>query len=182
MIKLLNQTTKPKMLLKRISALAIAMFVITANFALAYDEDGQTNIGTKTGLPLPRFASMKSNNINARSGPGENYPIKAVYKRAGLPVQIISEFKLWREIEDMEGERGWVHKAMLSGNRSAIITSETFAYVEKSNSAPAAKLEQGAQVWIEECGLGYCKMRFQSVKGWVPKASLWGVFPNEVFD
>jgi len=152
-----------------------------ANQAFAYDEEKQ-NTGTTTGLPLPRFASMKSSNINARSGPGDNYPIKAVYKRAGLPVQIVSEFKLWREIEDMEGERNWVHRAMLSGNRSAILNEDTFAYSGKANSAPVAKLEKDAQIWIEECELNYCKMRLGGVKGWVSKASLWGVYPNEIFD
>jgi SH3-like domain-containing protein len=149
--------------------------------AQAYDEEKQ-NTGTTTGLPLPRFASMKSSNINARSGPGDNYPIKAVYKRAGLPVQIVSEFKLWREIEDMEGERNWVHRAMLSGNRSAILNEDAYAYSGKSNSAPVAKLEKDAQIWIEECELSYCRMRLGGIKGWVSKASLWGVYPNEIFD
>jgi SH3-like domain-containing protein len=167
--------------LKRISIIVLGLCLFNALPAQAYDEEKQ-NTGTTTGLPLPRFASMKSSNINARSGPGDNYPIKAVYKRAGLPVQIVSEFKLWREIEDMEGERNWVHRAMLSGNRSAILNEDAYAYSGKSNSAPVAKLEKDAQIWIEECELSYCRMRLGGIKGWVSKASLWGVYPNEIFD
>lgn len=174
MIRIKNQ-------LKKISLILAGVCLISIQPVYGYDED-KANTGTTTGLPLPRFASMKSNNINARSGPGETYPIKVVYKRAGLPVQIVSEFKLWREIEDMEGERAWVHRAMLSGNRSAIITEETYAYPGKSNSTPVAKLEKGAQVWIDECSLSHCEMHLDGVKGWLPKADIWGVYPNEVFD
>jgi SH3-like domain-containing protein len=80
----------------------LAAFLLLALSVPAHSEN--QNTGETTGLPLPRFAALKSNNIKARSGPGDNYPVKAVYKRAGLPVEIVSEFKLWREIVDIEGE------------------------------------------------------------------------------
>jgi SH3-like domain-containing protein len=161
----------------KITALVVTLYLATCAPCFAAGQAGEN-----TGLPLPRFVSLKSNNINARSGPGENYPIKAVYKRAGLPVEIVAEFKLWREIVDVEGEHNWVHKAMLSGNRSAIVTQEAYAYSNPNNSSPVAKLEKDAQIWLEECKAMVCKMKTGKVSGWVEKAKLWGVYANEIFD
>jgi SH3-like domain-containing protein len=144
----------------------------------ALAEDKPTK-GENTGLPIPRWASLKSNKINARSGPGDNYPVKAVYKRAGLPVEIVNEFKLWREVVDVDGEHNWVHKAMLSGNRTAIVKEDIYAY---QGSNPSAKLEKNSQISISECTATQCKLKMNDVSGWVDKSKLWGVYPNEIFD
>src|SRR5258706_546116 len=72
-------------------------------------------------LPLPRFVSLKSEEANVRTGPGTRYPIQWVYHRAGMPVEIVEEYDLWRKIRDVEGTTGWVHKTMLAGNRTALI-------------------------------------------------------------
>ena len=90
-MKLKKKTYLPNLIL---TSLLAALILLAPS--IAYSQEKQTT-GENTGLPLPRFAALKSNNINARSGPGDNYPVKAVYKRAGLPVEIVSEFKLWRE-------------------------------------------------------------------------------------
>jgi SH3-like domain-containing protein len=165
-----------------ISFLAAAVILLLQIPAFAQEQ----NVGENTGLPLPRWASLKSNHINARSGPGDTYPVKAVYKRAGLPVEIVSEFKLWREIVDIEGEHNWVHKAMLSGSRHAIIKEETYSYSSTDHSSATAKLEKDAQVSIGECAESYCEIHINhgmsDVSGWVEKSKLWGVYPNEIFD
>lgn len=140
----------------------------------------------ESGLPLPRWASLKSAHVNARSGPGDTYPVKAVYKRSGLPVEIVAEFKLWREIVDIEGEHNWVHKALLSGTRHAILKEDAYAYSGTSGSNAVAKLQKGAQVRIDECKNGYCRMNVDegltNLRGWVEKSKLWGVYPDENFD
>ncbi len=180
----LKRQTRQKKNLKLLTSFAAA-FLLIALSVPAQSED-KTNIGENTGLPIPRFAALKSNNINARSGPGDNYPIKAIYKRAGLPVEIVSEFKLWREIVDIEGEHNWVHKAMLTGNRHAIVKEEMYSYESPNGGNATAKLEKNSQVRIKECGPTTCLMQIenglQDIKGWVDKSKLWGVYQHEVFD
>ncbi len=78
--------------------------------------------GSNTGLPLPRFASLKTDEVNLRTGPGLRYPIEWVYKRRDLPVQIEREFEVWRLISDQEGVKGWVHQATLVGRRTFVVT------------------------------------------------------------
>ena len=73
---------------------------------------------SESGLALPRMVSLRSNLINARSGPGARYPIEWVYMQKGAPVEIVAEFELWRKIKDWQGSESWVHKSMLSGRRS----------------------------------------------------------------
>ena len=182
-MKLKRPTQNKK--LKLLTNIAAALLILLTSVP-AYSEPA-ANVGENTGLPLPRFAALKSNHINARSGPGDNYPVKAVYKRAGLPVEIVSEFKLWREIVDIEGEHNWVHKAMLTGNRYAIVKEEMYAFSDQNGGGSAvAKLEKDSQVRIKECTPLACLMQIENgisdIKGWVDKSKLWGVYQNEIFD
>ena len=71
----------------------------------------------RTGLPLPRFVTLRANEVNLRSGPGTRYPIDWVYRRSGMPVEIIDEFDTWRRIRDWQGTEGWVHQSMVQGRR-----------------------------------------------------------------
>ena len=80
------------------------------------------DLGKETGLRVPRFVSMNSSKVNVRAGPGTRYPIKWVFQRKTLPVQIIAESDTWRKIRDFEGIEGWVHQRMLSGRRRAVVT------------------------------------------------------------
>ncbi len=77
--------------------------------------------GSNTGLPLPRFASLKTDEVNLRTGPGLRYPIEWVYKRRDLPVEIQREFEVWRLVADQEGVKGWVHQATLVGRRTFVV-------------------------------------------------------------
>ncbi len=74
-----------------------------------------------TGLPLPRFAAFRADEVNLRTGPGQRYPIDWVYHRRGLPVKIEREFDVWRLVEDSDGQKGWVHQATLVGTRTFVI-------------------------------------------------------------
>ena len=53
-----------------------------------------------SGLPLPRFVSLRSAEVNMRAGPSVRYPVEWVYRRAGLPVEVIAEFDTWRKVRD----------------------------------------------------------------------------------
>ena len=80
---------------------------------------GQDGSRRATGLPLPRFVSLKSNNVNVRRGPGQDYDVVFTFVRAGLPVEITDEFENWRKIRDSDGSEGWVFHSLLSGKRTA---------------------------------------------------------------
>jgi len=73
------------------------MMALVWSAALAQDTAGEP-AGRKverpgrTGLPLPRFVSLRAAEVNLRTGPGVRYPIDWVYHRRGLPVEVIDEF------------------------------------------------------------------------------------------
>lgn len=149
----------------------------------AYAQQSEAN--SETGLAIPRMVSLRSSLINVRSGPGSRYPIEWVYKQKGAPVEIISEFELWRKIRDWEGTETWVHKAMLSGRRFVKVTTpgENNIYAKPEEGAKIiAKVEDGVVGEIEKCPDkdGMCLIKFDSVKGWMPRSDLFGVYENEV--
>lgn len=136
-----------------------------------------------TNYPLPRFVSLGSDEIFVRTGPGIKYPVKWVFNRKGLPVEITLEYDHWRKIKDVEGQEGWLHKTLLSGKRTALISAEsqTTMYQKPDiNSAPAAYLEPNVVVKIKECGIEWCKIDASGYKGWLQKQNLWGVYADEI--
>ena len=74
-----------------------------------------------SGLPVPRFVSLKSDRVNMRNGPGTDYPTAWVYRRAGLPLEVIKEYEGWRQVRDADGAAGWVLQSFLSGRRTALV-------------------------------------------------------------
>jgi SH3-like domain-containing protein len=159
----------------------LSFFLIFSCVLPAFAEDDPK---AGSGLPLPRFASLKSDNVFARTGPSMDYPIRWVYKRAGLPVEIVQEFDVWRKIKDPDGGTAWVHKILLSGQRTAIITSKTpvTALSKPEGTQPVATLEPQVIARIEECDNKFCKMEVVPFKGWVEKKFLWGVYPSEILN
>jgi SH3-like domain-containing protein len=161
--------------------LFLALLCILISFSPA-SADNDPKEGS--GLPLPRFASLKSNNVFARTGPSTDYPIRWVYKREGLPVEIIQEFDVWRKIKDPSGETSWVHKILLSGQRTAIIgaRSPVTAWTHENGTGPIAKLEPSVIATVAECGKEFCKLELVPFEGWVEKKYLWGVYPSEILN
>lgn len=137
-----------------------------------------------SGLPVPRFASLKSDNAFVRTGPSMDYPIKWIYKRSGLPVEIVQEYDAWRKIKDPSGETGWVHKLLLSGNRTVIIESKqpVKAFVSQEQEKLVALLEPGTVNHVEECEQTMCLLKFGTYEGWAEKKFLWGVYGSEIFN
>src|SRR3979409_537382 len=80
---------------------------------------------TTSGLPLPRYVSLKSDHVNVRAGPTKDNDVAWVYTRSGLPVEITAEFEKWRRDRDSEGAEGWVYHSLLSGRRTAVVTMKT---------------------------------------------------------
>lgn len=137
-------------------------------------------------LSLPRFVTLKAGEANIRTGPGLRYQIKWVYNRRGLPLEIIAEFEQWRQVRDMDGDEGWLHRSMLSSERSAVITvkkGNAALHHDADTSSPAvAYAEYGVVVQVKECQKTMCKVSGEDHKGWVEKSQLWGVYPDEVFE
>jgi SH3-like domain-containing protein len=141
-----------------------------------------------TGLPLPRFVSLKSDDVNVRRGPGQEYDIAFTFVRAGLPVEITQEFDNWRKIRDSEGSEGWVFHSLLSGKRTALV-----APWDKSGPFPAyagadpkaavvAYLEPKVIADVVECTGAWCEISVKGYDGWMEQERLWGVYPDEKFE
>jgi SH3-like domain-containing protein len=142
-------------------------------------------VGSVTKLPLPRFASLKTDRVNLREGPSKEHATKWVYQRAGLPVEITAEFEVWRRVRDSEGVEGWVLHSLLSGRRTALVTpykkgENSKIFVRPSESADqAATLQSGVIVNIRTCDGAWCLVDGDGFKGYIQQPKLWGVYPNE---
>lgn len=136
----------------------------------------------KTGLPLPRFVSIKTDEANARRGPHRSHRIDWVYRRAGLPVEIIDEYVHWRKIRDSEGQGGWMYYTLLSGQRTALVTEQTpLRRLPDPEATSVAILDVDVVARIIECRPDWCRLRARGYRGWVQKSTIWGVREGEVF-
>jgi SH3-like domain-containing protein len=139
--------------------------------------------GTSTGLPLPRFASLRTDEVNMRRGPGTRYPIEWVYHRRQLPVEIEREFEVWRLVEDPDGVKGWVHQATLVGRRSFIIRGrmETMLDAPHDGAAAVARLEPGVIGRLRSCAADsdWCRVQVGDHTGWLKREQFWGSFAGE---
>ena len=170
----------------RFVALLTAFLLATGGNALAADQptNEQDTEGGKTGFPVPRFASLRSDDVNMRTGPGTRYPIEWQFTHKGLPVEITAEYDIWRKVRDPEGAEGWVHKSALTGKRAAIITGTMPRELrdgEDDTSVSLAHLEPGAVGQLLGCGKEWCKVKFSDIKGHLKKTDFWGAYPNETF-
>ena len=142
-----------------------------------------TKPGSVTGLPMPRFASIKDKEVNVRTGPGKRYPIDWVIVRQFMPVEIIGEHDVWRRIRDWEGTEGWVHQSMLSGRRTVLIVKDGFTLrkTKAFDAPPVAKVEPMVAAELEQCEQGWCKIKAAGFSGWVHSEYVWGVREEEAF-
>ncbi|AXS38820.1 SH3 domain-containing protein [Breoghania sp. L-A4] len=160
-----------------------AMAALFAGDALA-----QGTQSGASGLPVPRFVSLKSDRVNVRRGPGRDHEIIWTYVRAGLPVEIVQEFENWRRIRDWEGGEGWVFHSLLSGRRTALIKpweksgTTPLRSNPDSNAPVVAQLEPNVVASVTECGSGFCRIAGSNWSGWVDQTLLFGVYPDETFD
>lgn len=140
------------------------------------------NIGSNTGYKIPRFVSLKSNEVNLRIGSSTNYPVILQYNMMNLPVEIIEEYGVWRKINDFEGNEGWIKKTLLKGDRFAIINHPNKSSIQifsKPQENIIGEIGEFNIVKIDTCLIKWCKIKHQHIKGWVNKENLWGVYTNE---
>jgi len=136
------------------------------------------------GPQLPRFASLKSDQVNLRAGPGTRYPIQWVYNRRELPVEIEREFEVWRAIRDPDGVRGWVHQATLTGRRTFMVKgADATIRSDREDTASAvaiARVNVMGRLRSCEAGSAWCEVRVGNVRGYLRRDQIWGLLPNEV--
>ena len=136
----------------------------------------------KSGLPLPRFVSLRKDQVNVRTGPGVRYPVEWVFIYKNMPVKILAEFKGWRKVRDWKGTTGWVHRSMLSGKyRWIIIRSKSAALRrEATPEAPViAKLQSKVVGRLKQCRGAWCEVTVNGIQGWTKRTDIWGLYPKE---
>jgi SH3-like domain-containing protein len=143
----------------------------------------EASILNPSGLPVPRYVSLKFDEANVRVGPGKRYPIRYVYKRVHLPVQIIEEFAHWRKIADYEGSSGWVHKGAIDGKRTAIIVDKIQNLYSSPDASSNIVMRAKPRVIgeLKRCEADWCELEIQNRNGWIRKADIWGAGREEVF-
>lgn len=133
---------------------------------------------------LPHFASLRADTVNLRTGPGERYPVEWIYQRKGLPVEVTAQFDVWRRVRDRDGTEGWVHERMLTSRRSVVVTGapRILRSAPEAAAAAVARAEPGVIAGLLECKGSWCRVETQGIKGWLPRAEMWGVYPDETVE
>jgi SH3-like domain-containing protein len=168
----------------RAVALAAVLWMASGGAGLA----AKDTAGLTSGLPVPRYVSLKSDHVNVRAGPTKDQDVNWIYTRSGLPVEITAEFENWRRVRDSEGAEGWVYHSLLSGKRTAVINmkkKDELAPLYDSPdeaSAVAARLQAGVVAAVKRCNGAWCHIAGNGFDGWIEQERLWGVYADEKVD
>ena len=152
---------------------------------LFFNTSFANNTGSETGLELPRFVSLKSNDSNIRVGPSKNYPIVIKYITTNFPLKVIDEYDDWRKILDFQNNTGWIHKSLIKGDRYGIIISTKINNAKLFNAVGGkniGEISNGSIVNLSKCKPKWCLVIKNNYKGWVNKKYLWGVKKDEKFN
>jgi len=166
--------------MRRLLLLTLALAAVMTAGAVAAAPVTERDDGT-SGLPVPRFVSLKKDRVYARTGPGDTYPVTWVYVRAGLPVEVVKEYSIWRQVRDAGGGTAWVNKQMLKGDRTAIVTRTTRVMYAAADLAapPVWRIAPGAVVSLVLCEGAWCRVTRDGKGGYMLRAQLWGTYPGE---
>lgn len=137
-----------------------------------------------SGLPIPRFVSLKPDKANVRRGPSSDHAVAWVFQQKGLPVEIVAEFGNWRRIRDSDGEEGWILQNLLTGKRTAVVApwrkGEALAMADRPGSAgTVARVSAGVVGELEACDGQWCRLNAGGYRGFIEQTQLWGVYPGE---
>jgi SH3-like domain-containing protein len=140
-------------------------------------------VGPASKLPVPRFVALRTGEVNFRAGPGFQYPVIWIYQRDGLPVEIVGEFDVWRQVVAPDGGTGWVHMATIRALRGFYITiaQAPLRAGPDANAAIIAKLDQGVSGVLVSCAAtaDFCKASVDGLTGYLARTDFWGAFAGE---
>ena len=141
------------------------------------------NVGKETGLEIPRYVSLKSDDANIRVGPSKNYPIEIKYVKRNYPLKVLEEYEEWRKVEDFNNNIGWIHKSLISGIRTGIVLSNDSENIKLFNTLGGSvigEIGMGNIVFLEKCKIDWCLVSSGNFKGWMDKKYIWGVKEKEI--
>lgn len=162
----------------RIGVSVVLISCFSPNFSTL---SANTEIGGVTGLPLPRFVSVKSSKVNVRRGPNSTYQIDWVYTKVGVPLKVTAEFDNWRQVEDFQGEGGWIHSRLLSGKRFVVFLEKNSILKRKpnKNSPAVAIIEKGVIARLISTTGDWVEVSVEDYSGWTPSKFVWGTFTQK---
>ena len=167
------------LLYKNIRMQIIIVFISIIFFYQA----SNANIGKETGLEIPRYVSLKSDDANIRVGPSKNYPIKIKYIIKNYPLKVLEEYEDWRKVEDFKKNIGWIHKSLISGTRTGIVLSNNNKTTKLLNTLGGdliGEIGKGNIIFLEKCKIDWCLVSSGNYKGWMDKKYIWGVNEKEI--
>ena len=152
---------------------------------IIFSQASNAGIGQETGLEIPRYVSLKSNDANIRVGPSKNYPIEIKYIKNNYPLKVLEEYEDWRKVEDFQKNFGWIHKSLISGTRTGIVLSNDNRTIKLLNTLDGnviGEIGKGNIVFLEKCKIDLCLVSSRNYKGWVDKKYIWGVKEKEIIN
>jgi SH3-like domain-containing protein len=171
---------------------AAGLLGLTLWFAAPAALLAQGSVPSNSTLPVPRFASLKSDRVQLHHGPGTEFPVAWVFRRAGLPVEITRENDAWCEVRDADGTTGWVWTTALSRRRTALVLpqlmkpgqtqQETIPLRDDDSESAStiANVEAGVLASIIDCNGRWCRVAVGTFRGYVEQGKLWGTRQGEV--
>ncbi len=150
---------------------------------IIFCQASNANVGKETGLEIPRYVSLKSDDANIRVGPSKNYPIEIKYVKRNYPLKVLEEYEEWRKVEDFNNNIGWIHKSLISGIRTGIVLSNDSKNIKLFNTLEGnviGEIGMGNIVFLEKCKIDWCLVSSGNFKGWMDKKYIWGVKEKEI--
>jgi SH3-like domain-containing protein len=151
-------------------------------------ESASAGSDATSGLPVPRFVSLKADRVTVRGGPDKDHDVAWIYTRVGWPVEITAEFENWRRVRDADGSEGWVYHSLLSGKRTGAVQMKLKTDLAPLHATPddkspvTAQLQVGVLGTVKHCTGAWCEISGEGFNGWIAQNELWGVYPNEKFE
>ena len=122
------------------------------------------------------YLMLKKDKVYVRYGPGFDYPIKFIYKKNKLPLQVIDRKENFRKIIDHKKNSGWIHISQLKKSKSLIANSNKILFKKPTKySKPLAKLDKGRLLTIKKCEVKWCQVKTDKFSGWIEKNNTWGI-------
>lgn len=128
-------------------------------------------------IKVPYWASIRSDEVNLRVGPGEEYRISWVYHRKQLPLKVLRTMEGWRLVQDPDGARGWMMARFLTRERGGFVTKGAPAEMREEARGKGRllwRLAPGVTGKLGDCAEEWCRFETGGHAGYVRQDRLWG--------